>query len=81
MTHFLIELIFVGSIVGMLLLLAALQSIARYNSSKKIKNPGILSQPSPPQSGAKIIQLSKNTGKAADRRFLVKDNYSEEEIV
>lgn len=75
----LIEFVFVGIIAIMLLLLAGLQAIAKYNYRKRITHSVIPN--SNIRTGAKIIAFPKNAMKTSKERLIVRESISEEEIV
>lgn len=81
MTPFLTEFIFVGIIASMILLLAALQFIAKYISRRRMRALSLTSPQNSTKSEAKIIALPQNAKRQANERFLVKDSVGEEEIV
>lgn len=80
MTPFLSEIIFVGFIIGMLLLLAGLQSIARFNGNKRNNRSIIIITP-PANTGARVIPFTKTIVKPSKERIAVRENLQEEEVV
>jgi hypothetical protein len=81
MTPFLTEFVFVSVIAAMLLLLAGLNTIAKYAARRRLKKTQTRNTPSYTPAGAKIITLPKNAMNPPKERFLVKGYASEEEIV
>lgn len=81
MTSFLTEFVFVGLIAGMLLLLAALQFIAKYISQIKTRAISFRANQNFKKPSAKIISLPQKAMRPGNERFLVSEPIAEEEIV
>lgn len=81
MAPLLTEFVFIIIIAAMLLLLACLNTIAKYAARRRLRKTEARATPPYTPAGTKIIPLPQNTIKPAKERFLVKDHASEEEIV